>query len=161
MESSPVIDYIKKKIYSHPLRCDYSSASIGVFAVSVNCKCPRFPRAESKIILFGTRERNPSRLIRTTHCADCQQEIDKVLPPIKTFTQRHWIVSNIEIRDKPTSACLLERGVNEVADVDVVCNICAAMHMIEYMGLIRKWMLVREIIEVDPGSLIMRAMVNL
>jgi hypothetical protein len=161
MDSSPVIDYIKKKIYSHPLRRDHNGVSGSVFAVSVNYTCPRIPCASSGITMFGINTSGPTRLIREVHCADCQQEIDSVLPPIETFAQRHWIVSNAEIEEMPISECLLERSVDKVSYVDVVCTVCWAGHKREYTGLIRKWMLACIVVGTDPGGLIARIMVNL
>jgi hypothetical protein len=105
-------------------------------------------------------EEGQDRIIRDSHCADCQQEIDKILPPIDTFVQRHWIASGTQVKEIPTNDCLLKRNVGTWSNVDFICAVCWAGHKEEYMGLVRKWMLVGEIVGADPGGIIARMMIN-
>jgi hypothetical protein len=158
MEVPPIIAHIKKKIYSHPLQEDHIDASGNVFAISVPHLCTRTTCKGGRIIL--TLDRNSA--IRAAYCNDIPRDMDLVLPSIETFAQRHWIVLHTPVEDLPTHDCLLKRATTDgISLVSSICASCKLGHQVEYACLARKWMLIKEIVHMDPGQLIARALVNL
>lgn len=103
------------------------------------------------------------------HCEECSEnEMFDIIPPNKTFLQRHYVYKITSCSDEPYEAknryCMMRDRFTSRAYIDMHigkrCTTCNTAHVKELGDYSVIFMLAKEMIGADIATEIMRAMVN-